>query len=413
MSVEMAPRTGAADRAQRPRPRLGRLLAAWVVAGTLWAATGLAAKAADPGGERPVKVVQQDGATRSVGVVHGALGWLAKHQLPDGGWSFDHGQAPECQGQCRNPGQLTEARNAATGLALLALLGAGNTHTAGPFKTNVKAGLDFLVGGMKVTEHGGSFHESGGMMYSQGIATLALCEAYSMTADKGLHVPAQKAIDFIAYAQDPVGGGWRYQARQKGDLSVTGWQLTALKSAQFGYLNVPPVTVKKASEFLDSVQADQGAKYGYISPAARKSTTAVGLLMRMHLGWKKDNPAHTRGVEWLSEQGPSKTNMYYNYYGQRLMLQVGDETWRKWNTEMRDYLIDTQSEEGHEKGSWYFENGDLGAERGGRLYSTAMATMTLEVYYRFLPIYSRPSDRQRWRATHPDLIPDEESTVPE
>jgi hypothetical protein len=258
----------------------------------------------------------------------------------------------------------------------------------------VKAGLDFLVSRMKETEHGGSFHESGGTMYSQGIATLALCEAYAMTADKGLHGPAQKAIDFVVYAQDPVGGGWRYQPRQKGDLSVTGWQLTALKSGHFGYLCVPPVTLKKASMFLDSVQTDEGARYGYTKPATdRKTTTAVGLLMRMHLGWKKDNSALKRGVEWLSEQGPSKTNMYYNYYATRLMHQVGGEAWTKWRGKIINYLADTQSHKGHEAGSWYFGGGDLGRERGGRLYSTAMALMILEVYYRHLRIYDRPSDR--------------------
>jgi hypothetical protein len=369
------------------------LLAGCVIAGALWTARSPAAEATGAEKDR-TPLVRVNGGWKADYTVLLGLKWLTTHQLPDGGWSFDHGQAPECHGQCRNPGQLTEARNAATGLALLSLLGAGNSHTRGPFKSNVKAGLDFLVGGMKQTEQGGSFHESGGMMYSQGIAALALCEAYAMTADKGLQGPAQKAIDFIVYAQDPVGGGWRYQPRQKGDLSVTGWQLTALKSAQFGDLRVPPVTLTKASQFLDSVQADEGARYGYTQPGSRASTTAVGLVMRMHLGWEKGNPALKRGVEWLSEQGPSKTNMYYNYYATRLMHQVGDEPRRKWNAEMRDYLIDTQAEEGHEKGSWYFEGAGHSAERGGRLYSTAMALMILEVYYRHLRIYDRPRDRE-------------------
>jgi hypothetical protein len=382
------------DSLEPPLPCLGRVLAGCVVAGTLWAASSFAAEAVELRAGTRSELVRTSGSHRGTLVVHRAVRWLAAHQLPDGGWSFDHGQAPECQGRCRNPGKLSEARNAATGLALLALLGAGNTHTAGRFKTNVKAGLDFLVERMKETEHGSSFHESGGVMYSQGIATLALCETYAMTADKGLHGPAQKAIDFIVYAQDPVGGGWRYQPRQKGDLSVTGWQLTALKSAQFGYLQVPPVTVKKASAFLDSVQADEGARYGYTKPGHRASTTAVGLLMRMYLGWKKDNPALKRGVDWLGEQGPSKTNMYYNYYATRLMHQVGDEPWEKWRGKIINYLANTQSHEGHEAGSWYFEGGDLGCERGGRLYSTAMALMILEVYYRHLRIYDRPKDRQ-------------------
>ena len=67
-----------------------------------------------------------------------------------------------------------------------------------------------------------------------------------MTHDKGLMAPAQASINFIVAAQDPVGGGWRYQVKQAGDTSVVGWQLMALKSAHMAYLNVPPETIREA-----------------------------------------------------------------------------------------------------------------------------------------------------------------------
>ena len=84
--------------------------------------------------------------------------------------------------------------------------------------------------------------------------------------------------------------------------------------------------------------------------------------------------------------------MYYNYYATQIMKQYGGKQWPKWNNKMRDYLVKTQSKEGNETGSWFL-GGKSGHsnKRGGRLYSTAMATMTLEVYYRFLPIYSDKS----------------------
>ena len=63
------------------------------------------------------------------------------------------------------------------------------------------------------------------------------------------------------------------------------------------------------------------------------------------------------------------------------------EKWAQWNITNRDYLVREQSKEGHEKGSWYFARSHF-KEVGGRLYCTAMATLTLEVYYRFMPIYS-------------------------
>jgi hypothetical protein len=322
-----------------------------------------------------------------------ALKWLVEHQLPDGGWSFDHTLCRGCRGQCRNPGRLSEARNAATGLALLPLLGAGQTHTTGKYKREVKAGLYFLVQRMQVSPQGGSLFENGGQMYSHGICAIALCEAYAMTHDKGLYAPAQAALNFIAYAQDPVGGGWRYQPRPpRGDTSVVGWQIMALKSGHMAYLRVPPATVQKASRFLDTVQANNGANYGYINPGSGQATTAIGLLCRMYLGWKQDNPALQRGADWIAMQGPSQT-MYYNYYATQVMHHLGGERWKKWNAVMRDRLVDSQAHKGHEEGSWYFPQ-DQHAKRGGRLYCTAMATMVLEVYYRHLPIYRKQSTEE-------------------
>ncbi len=325
-----------------------------------------------------------------------ALKWLAAHQLPDGGWCFNHALASGCKGQCRNPGTLAEARLAATGLALLPFLGAGQTHKQGQYKRTVRDGLYFLVVNMKVSPQGGSLYEPGGRMYSHGIASIALCEAYAMTHDKGLYDPAQQAVNFIVYAQDPVGGGWRYEPRQAGDTSVVGWQIMALKSGHLAYLRVPPATVKKAFQFLDTVQANSGANYGYTDPGAGKATTAIGLLARMHLGWPRDNPALARGVEWLGRQGPSPGDMYYNYYATQVMRHYDGEPWEKWDKAMRAHLLQAQATAGHEAGSWFVADGDHGARQGGRLYATAMATMVLEVNYRVMRIYGEASVAERF-----------------
>ncbi len=62
---------------------------------------------------------------------------------------------------------------------------------------------------------------------------------------------------------------------------------------------------------------------------------------------------------------------------------------------LRDQLIDSQVQLGHERGSWFFKGGDSGADRGGRLYATCMCCMILEVYYRHLPIYRRQAGETR------------------
>jgi len=332
------------------------------------------------------------GNAASEAAVAKALKWLAEHQFADGGWNFNHGSAPKCQGKCPSPGALgDEARIAATAMALLPFLGAGQTHKQGQYKSEVKAGLQYLVFRMKPSANGGSLYEQGGRMYSHGLASIALCEAYAMTRDRGLQDPAQKALDFIVYAQDPVGGGWRYMPRQKGDTSVFGWQLAALKTGHLAYLRVPADTVTKAYTFLDTVTADQGVHYGYATPGTGQATTAIGLLSRMYLGWRHDDRRLDSGVDWLADQGPSKGNMYYNYYATQVVFQYDapheGKLWKEWNATIRDNLVSEQATDGHAAGSWYFPKGDHGADRGGRLYCTSLSALTLEVYYRYLPIY--------------------------
>jgi hypothetical protein len=343
-------------------------------------------------------VARVGGNEASEAAVARALEWFANHQNPDGSWSYDHRTGP-CQGRCSDPGRLADCKTGATGMALLPFLGAGQTHKTGKYKRNVEMGLYFLTSQMKVSNRGGmqagDLAQGGGSMYSHGIASIVLCEAYAMTHDKGLMAPAQLGINHIVYAQDPVGGGWRYSPRQAGDTSVVGWQLMSLKSGHMAYLIVPKETIIGASKFLDSVQAESGSKYGYTGPGGGSATTAVGLLCRMYLGWKRDHPGIERGAEYLSKLGPSKGNMYFNYYATQVMRQYGGEQdgaagemWDKWNVTMRDSLVNTQDKNGHQTGSWLMK-GDHGSDAGGRIYCTSMATMILEVYYRHMPIYGK------------------------
>lgn len=328
-----------------------------------------------------------------------ALKWIADHQDRSGGWTFGHSRI--CRGQCKDDGDLPQATNAATALALLPFLGAGQTHLEGSYKATVHNGLKFLINRMKVTggtlPHG-SWHEDGGRMYSHGLAAIVVCEAYAMTRDPDLLQPAQLALNYIVYAQDPRGGGWRYEPKQAGDTSVVGWQLMALKSGVMGNLAVPPETFRRASSFLDAMSVNDGAYYGYDVPTSkiegRQATTAVGLLCRMYLGWSKDNPGLKEGVQFLSKRGPSVEDLYYSYYATQVLRQFGGEPWDKWNKAMRDGLIKAQETEGHAAGSWYSGKGHN--ERGGRLYCTAVSAMILEVYYRHLPLYTEKSSDEEF-----------------
>jgi hypothetical protein len=334
------------------------------------------------------------GNEQSEDAVARALKWLSIHQMPDGGWDFDLRDVPACKGKCDNSGDASRARNGATALALLPFLGAGQTHMEGQYKKNVERGLYYLTTHARAQGNGVlSYYEDGGTMYSHGLATIVLCEAFAMTKDRSLRPYAQGAIDFIQQAQDPSGGGWRYQERQAGDTSVVGWQIMALKSAQMGGLEVRSTTMLLANKFLDSVQDDGGAAYGYTAPSAtRPGTSSIGLLTRMYLGWRRQNPALERGVDRLDLLGPSiksGADMYYNYYATQVMRHWGGDAWERWNYRIRDWLISQQEHKGHEEGSWYMNDYTSApkATAGGRLYCTSMSTLILEVYYRHLPLY--------------------------
>jgi len=335
------------------------------------------------------KLVQAGGGNaQSEAAVEAALKWIINHQLPDGSWSFDFTKCPSCNGNCSHPGKI-EDRGGATAMALLPMLGRGYTHKEGPYKKQFEAGVGFLAA---LTVNGqGKAYEKGGNLYSQGLAGIALSETYAMTQDKRLQGPAQLALNYIMAAQDPIGGGWRYAPKQPGDTSAVGWQLMALKSGHMAFLQVNPLTIKKAVGFLNRVQADDGATYGYTDPGNGYGTSAVGLLCRMYLGWKKDNPALQRGVVRLAKAGPNQ-DLYFDYYATQILHHVEGDAWTAWNTKMRDMLVNSQQKQGHAAGSWFegFDKGH-GPERGGRLYCTSMATMILEVYYRHLPLYGQQS----------------------
>jgi hypothetical protein len=163
----------------------------------------------------------------------------------------------------------------------------------------------------------------------------------------------------------------------------------ALKSGNMGYLRVPPDAIEKVNMFLNTMQTNGGSEYRYKADyEASWSMTAVGLLCRMYLGWKHDEPSLVRGAELLAAQGPSPNDIYYNYYATQVLFHLEGPQWDPWNRAMREQLIKTQELHGHKSGSWFFE-GDGHNNAGGRLYCSALATLILEVYYRHLPLYSK------------------------
>ncbi len=352
-------------------------------------------------------VAGSDGRTEAT--IELGLAYLAQMQNDDGSWSLH-----------RFPG-ATEADignfhsdTAATGLALLAFLGAGYDHFDDKYHDTVRGGLEYLLrhqlanGDLYVPMDAQSNQFS--RLYSHAIASIALCEALGMTGDQKLKHGAQKAVDFIIASQNKELGGWRYKPGQDSDVSVTGWQTTALKSGELAGLNVPKEAYAKVSRFLDYAQASKqdGSRYVYRpqdpnsqrpEDARRPTMTAVALLQRIYLGWRRDNPALLRGADYIRANLPKTSDVYardtyYWYYATQVMFQLKGDYWQAWSDRLNPLLINSQTPNGPLAGSW--DPGGRIPDRwgavGGRIYVTTMNLLSLEVYFRHLPIYETPGE---------------------
>lgn len=312
-----------------------------------------------------------------------ALTWLARHQDADGRWSLGNFSRRCTDGTCAC--KAGQSDTAATALALLPFLATGQTHQSnGKYQQTISRGLYWLSSQQKSN---GDLRSGSGNMYSHGLATITLCEAYGLSHDKAVGASAQQALNFVVAAQDPQGGGWRYEPRQPGDLSVAGWQLMALKSGMMAGLSVPSEAVKHAARFVNSM-GDSNGGFGYTEPGSTLTMSAVGLLCSQYLGARQDDKVIRTGSQRLLANLPShdSRNAYYWYYATQVMHNLYDSNWDTWNRGMRRVLVESQETSGCATGSWSPE-GHPFADQGGRLMITALNTLSLEVYYRNLPLY--------------------------
>jgi hypothetical protein len=324
-----------------------------------------------------------------------ALQWLADNQDPDGRWSAKrHGGGQEVMEAGRDrQGAGGRADTGITGLAILAFAASGNTHLHGSHQETIRRAVDFLVASQAPD---GSLGGPGAMyefMYCHGIATLALSEILGMTGDDRLRQPVARAVSYTLNAQDPLGGGWRYRPQESGDTSQLGWQLMALKSAELAGISIPASTWEGAWRFLDNVSSGNHRGLASYRPGERPSRTmtAEALACRLFLGLRPDHPTAREAGDYLLGElpGEGQPNLYYWYYATMAMYQLQGTHWKQWNGALQKTLLASQRTTGAQVGSW--DPNTRWDGYGGRVYSTALATMCLEAYYRFFPLHAGPA----------------------
>jgi hypothetical protein len=344
------------------------------------------------GGYHPI-----DATSDTDRAVAAAVYWLARHQSRDGSWSLQD-YVKLCRDKtCTGPG-AQESISAATAMGVLPFLGAGITHNSkSKLQPTVARAIYWLVNHER--PDGDLSAGATQQMYSHALATIALCEDYGMTHDKAIGAAAQKALNFIVAAQNSKTGGWRYHPGEEGDTSVTGWQLMALKSGQIAKLDVNPAAFDGVKRWLAAVaksapgESSGGSGQFSYQPegAATPTMSAVGLLCSQYLNAGRGDPVIVGGVKYLMANMPVRDsqNIYYWYYAAQAMHNMNDRDWDRWNQKMRDIVVATLVREGCAAGSWDPDKPvrDAWGPAGGRLMMTSLSALTLEVYYRYLPLY--------------------------
>jgi len=366
--------------------------------------------------------------------VEKALEWLAARQGDDGSWSVAGGRkAGRTELRDAQTGAVTVRTDfgpnphdlAASGLATLAFLGAGYDGRQGKHRETVAKAVDFLLAEQKPTGCWAKVPETQDM-HVQGIATLALVEAYLAApqaegAEK-LKAAAGRGVQFIVDAQYPY-SGWGYspyavrakpedpprtvdRVRSGGyvEQSVVIWNGMALKAARTAGIAVDGRAFSGMTRWLDDGQGADG-NYAYsgslvgdrIVVRDKRSSpcmAAAALMMRLWTGKRPDENSSKRTAAIVLDllernkavaeeprgRTPAKTgpDLYFLHHGSIALFQMGGDRWVRWNRIMKPMVLKSQAADGSWAPSTY---------ANGPVLATALGALTLESYYRYSPLY--------------------------
>lgn len=338
-----------------------------------------------------------------------SLVWLARHQGVDGGWSCA-GFSARCPGRRCSGGGATVSDATATGLSLLAFLGAGYTHLTRStyvdritkqkvsFGKAVKAGLEWLLA--RQARDGRLDHDPVG----HAVAALALAEAYGLTNAVAYKAPAQRAVDHLTARRQ--GLGWRVE-----DPFVSVWAVMALRSAYIAGLEVPRRAFDLSREWLDRATDPAGTLLGDPALVRRSgarqhpTTAAIGLLLRTHLDSNERDPRRAPPAKLLVGELPRRDEVdsFHWYFATLALFQsqgggapfqskdgAGPSSWERWQEALKAAVLPAQRlpQDGCADGSWDPEVDRWGHD-AGRVCVTALNTMSLELYYRYVYVFGK------------------------
>lgn len=336
------------------------------------------------GGGRKLMVKRSGGSSATESAGDSALRWLAYHQEADGHWD-----TAKYEG-------LKEDSQAGTALALLTFLGAGHTEKVGEYKNNVQRAVAWL----KATQAANGRLGSGELsqdpllkfreLSDHALATLALSEAAGMANIPETRVAAQKALDFLC-GENPFKTVLPLLSTDKGftsmDSASIGWMQFALKSGKIAGLELKPEAFEAVIDFMTPRHKGESVT---LVRERNVLETLIGVNCLNQTGVKRD--ATRPALEWVSKQDKvmpvfSGNEADYDhavlYFGTMAYFNEGGDAWQRWNEKLKGGLVGTMEKKGDTAGSW---NPQGVWKSRGRVFSTALSGLCLEVYYRYTPM---------------------------
>jgi hypothetical protein len=319
------------------------------------------------------RLAETGGTKECEDAVMKSLRWMKKTQAADGSWG--------------------NKKVAMTGLCLLAYLGHCETPMSEEFGDSCLKAITYLVNvsmknSGKLADDVGDKH----WPYEHSIATYALSEATTFCKQLNIPVPnlpeaTQKSGQFLIDNQHKS-GGWDYAYDESGprggDVSIAGWHIQALKAmkhTELDFKNLKRCATKGLTYLEDKQNANGGFGYTNKNSINKNYFTLTGVGVLCYQMWDKENSSEVRkGADYIEKNTKLKwgenCDLYAHYYEAQAMMNRGGKQWKFYNNLMRDEVLKNQKPEG----TW------LSTGHGANVvYHTALCTLMLEVYYRFLP----------------------------
>lgn len=367
---------------RRIRRKLSSLAAALAVCGIL-------AQGVVPGGvmvssahaaEGPISKRPEMVTAEAEAAIERGLAYLARTQSRDGAW--------------RTKGSYGGAYpTAMTALAGLALLAGGNTPVEGKYAENVRRAVDFILKQQPPSNNGviANLAEENSCMHGHGFAMMFLGEVYGMERDPDRQEKMKKVIDAavkLTGQSQSAAGGWLYQPNSGGDEgSVTVTQIQGLRSIRNAGIQVPKSIIDKACKYIElSANPDGGIRYQARGGGESRPPVTAAAVAVMYNAGEYEHPVAKKALEYTKKMLKGQAgahafsgHFYYGtlYTGQAMYLS-SHENWKGYFPGIRDYFIQNQAKDG----SW---TGD----GVGETYGTAIALLTLQLPYAYLPILQR------------------------